>query len=178
MSDPRITDEATEAAAHSLRQFDAEGQWEPGELGLLLAYRDAARSALEAAVPLLAPQPAVDREALIKTIDKAGALEVGGTLWPLDRKNVREIADAVLALINGSEESAPEESLGSTLRRLRERADLSQEELAAKAQVSRASIQNWEADRRAPRRAESRRLAAALGVSGVTPHELGKNDKS
>jgi transcriptional regulator with XRE-family HTH domain len=63
------------------------------------------------------------------------------------------------------------ESLGSTLRRLRERADLSQEELAAKAQVSRASIQNWEADRRAPRRAESRRLAAALGVSDITPQE-------
>lgn len=64
MSDPRITDEATEAAAHSLRQFDAEGQWEPGELGLLAAYRDAARGALEAGVPLLAPQSVVDREAL------------------------------------------------------------------------------------------------------------------
>jgi transcriptional regulator with XRE-family HTH domain len=63
------------------------------------------------------------------------------------------------------------ESLGSTLRRLRERAGLSQEELAAKAQVSRASIQNWEADRRAPRRAPVRRLAAALGVSDITSHE-------
>lgn len=42
---------------------------------------------------------------------------------------------------------------------------MSQEELAAKAQVSRASIQNWEAGRREPRRAEARRLAAALGVT-------------
>lgn len=63
------------------------------------------------------------------------------------------------------------ESLGSALRRLRERADLSQEELAAKAQVSRASIQNWEGDRRAPRRAEARRLAAALGVSDIASQE-------
>ena len=42
---------------------------------------------------------------------------------------------------------------------------MSQEELAAKAQVSRASVQNWEGNRTAPRRAESRRLAAALGIS-------------
>jgi len=48
---------------------------------------------------------------------------------------------------------------------MREQAGLSQEELAAKAQVSRASIQNWEGNRTAPRRAESRRLAAALGVT-------------
>lgn len=42
---------------------------------------------------------------------------------------------------------------------------MSQEELAAKAQVSRASIQNWEASRTAPRRAEERRLATALGLT-------------
>jgi len=48
---------------------------------------------------------------------------------------------------------------------MRESAGMSQEELAAKAQVSRASIQNWEGNRTAPRRAESRRLAAALGIS-------------
>lgn len=51
---------------------------------------------------------------------------------------------------------------------MREHAGLSQEELAAKAQVSRASVQNWEASRTAPRRAEFRRLAAALGVSVET----------
>lgn len=56
-------------------------------------------------------------------------------------------------------------TLGSAIRHLREQADLSQEELAAKAQVSRASIQNWEGDRRQPRRAELRRLAAALKVT-------------
>lgn len=61
-----------------------------------------------------------------------------------------------------------EAQLGKRLRDLREDAGLSQEELAAKAQVSRASIQNWEAARTAPRRAESRRLAAALGVSVET----------
>lgn len=58
-----------------------------------------------------------------------------------------------------------EAQLGKRLRDLREQAGLSQEELAAKAQVSRASIQNWEAARTAPRRAESRRLAAALGTT-------------
>ena len=58
-----------------------------------------------------------------------------------------------------------EPQLGPTLRALREQAGLSQEELAAKTQVSRASIQNWEADRNAPRRAETRRLATALGMT-------------
>ena len=58
-----------------------------------------------------------------------------------------------------------EAQLGPQLRDLREQAGLSQEELASKAQVSRASIQNWEGNRTSPRRAESRRLAAALGVS-------------
>lgn len=58
-----------------------------------------------------------------------------------------------------------EAQLGQQLRDLREQAGLSQEELASRAQVSRASIQNWEGNRTAPRRAESRRLAAALGVS-------------
>ena len=58
-----------------------------------------------------------------------------------------------------------EAQLGAALRSMREQAGLSQEELAAKAQVSRASIQNWEGNRTAPRRAESRRLAAALGVT-------------
>src|SRR5690349_17531947 len=58
-----------------------------------------------------------------------------------------------------------EPTYGSTLKKLRSQAGLSQEELAAKAQVSRASIQNWEGNRTRPRRAESRRLAAALGVT-------------
>lgn len=58
-----------------------------------------------------------------------------------------------------------EPQLGPTLRAMREQAGLSQEELAAKAQVSRASIQNWEGGRTAPRRAETRRLATALGMT-------------
>jgi hypothetical protein len=43
------------------------------------------------------PAPVASREALEKVIDQAGSLKVGGTLWPLDRENVREIADALLA---------------------------------------------------------------------------------
>lgn len=67
-----------------------------------------------------------------------------------------------------------EAQLGPMLRDLREQAGLSQEELASKAQVSRASIQNWEGNRTAPRRAESRRLAAALGVSVDALKTLGE----
>lgn len=63
----------------------------------------------------------------------------------------------------------PTETLGLVLKALRESADLSQEELAAKAQVSRGSVQNWENDRSKPRRAEFRRLAAALRI---TPEDL------
>lgn len=68
-------------------------------------------------------------------------------------------------------------TLGSAIRHLREQADLSQEELAAKAQVSRASIQNWEGDRRQPRRAELRRLAAALRVSEADLKALAAGDQ-
>lgn len=56
-------------------------------------------------------------------------------------------------------------TLGGLIRSLREAADLSQEELAARAGVSRGSIQNWERDLRKPRRAEFRRLATALGTT-------------
>jgi transcriptional regulator with XRE-family HTH domain len=55
-------------------------------------------------------------------------------------------------------------TLGSLIRSLREQAGLSQEELAARAQVSRATVQNLERDRREPRRAVLRRIAEALGT--------------
>lgn len=55
-------------------------------------------------------------------------------------------------------------TLGNLVRHLREQADLSQEELAARAQVSRATVQNIERDRREPRRAVLRRIAEALGT--------------
>jgi transcriptional regulator with XRE-family HTH domain len=58
-------------------------------------------------------------------------------------------------------------TLGGLIRSLREAADLSQEELAARAGVSRGSIQNWEGDLRKPRRAEFRRLASALGTTAA-----------
>jgi transcriptional regulator with XRE-family HTH domain len=54
---------------------------------------------------------------------------------------------------------------------------MSQEELAAKAQVSRASVQNWEGDRRQPRRAEAGRLAAALGVTVDALKEGSEGDR-
>lgn len=60
-----------------------------------------------------------------------------------------------------------EDTFGSTLKSQRIKAGMSQEELAAKAQVSRASVQNWERDRRLPRNAEARRLATALGVGDI-----------
>lgn len=57
------------------------------------------------------------------------------------------------------------------MRAMREQAGLSQEELAVRAQVSRATVQNIERDRTDPRRAVLRRLAEALGtdVASLTP---------
>jgi transcriptional regulator with XRE-family HTH domain len=59
-------------------------------------------------------------------------------------------------------------TLGKLVRHLREQAGLSQEELAVHAQVSRATVQSIEGDRRAPRRAILRRVAEALGTDVVT----------
>lgn len=59
-------------------------------------------------------------------------------------------------------------ALGSLIRRLRESADLSQEELAARAAVSRATIQSVENGRHAPRRASLKRIAQALGTDVTT----------
>lgn len=56
-------------------------------------------------------------------------------------------------------------TLGSLIRSLREQAGLSQEELAVRAQVSRATVQNLERDRRDPRRAVLRRITEALGTN-------------
>lgn len=58
-----------------------------------------------------------------------------------------------------------DDTFGFTIASLRVKADLSQQELATKAQVSVTSIQNWERDRRTPRKAELRRLAGALDVA-------------
>lgn len=61
------------------------------------AFRRTARRALE--MPLSQPV-VVDREAVVRAIDEAGEMTVGGTNWPLDRQNVQEIADAVLAALD------------------------------------------------------------------------------
>jgi transcriptional regulator with XRE-family HTH domain len=55
------------------------------------------------------------------------------------------------------------------LRELRERAALSQEDLAKKAGVARATIADLEADKRPARPSTRRKLAEALGVE---PAEL------
>jgi transcriptional regulator with XRE-family HTH domain len=55
------------------------------------------------------------------------------------------------------------------LRELRDRASLSQEELAERAGVSRATIADLELGNRKPQPKTRRKLAAALGVE---PHEL------
>jgi hypothetical protein len=61
MSDPRITDEAVEAAARSLNRnlFN-----DPQQADWQEVVRGTARAALEAALPHLAPQSVVDREAI------------------------------------------------------------------------------------------------------------------
>ena len=62
---------------------------------------------------------------------------------------------------------------GNLVRTLREQAGLSQEELAVRAQVSRATVQNIERDRTDPRRAVLRRIAEALGtdVAALSPDQ-------
>ena len=55
------------------------------------------------------------------------------------------------------------------LRELRDRASLSQEELAERAGVSRATIADLELGKRKPQPKTRRKLAEALGVA---PHEL------
>jgi transcriptional regulator with XRE-family HTH domain len=56
-------------------------------------------------------------------------------------------------------------SFGETLAGLRERAGLTQVQLAAQAGVSIDSLRRWEQDRNLPRVDDAYRLAAALGVS-------------
>ena len=58
------------------------------------------------------------------------------------------------------------------LRELRDRASLSQEELAEKAGVSRATIADLEAGKRTAWPQTRRKIAEALGVA---PHELLEN---
>lgn len=59
------------------------------------------------------------------------------------------------------------------LRELRERASLSQMELAERSGVSRATIADLERDKRTPHPRTRRKLAEALGVD---PHELSERE--
>jgi hypothetical protein len=112
MSDPRITDEAVEAAARALFVaqdgdfIQSDKAWlSTFEVSRRPKYTRFARAALEAALPHLeiAPQPVVDREQI-----KAAMCRLDG---PVSTKSadVRAVvvealygryADAVLALIN------------------------------------------------------------------------------
>jgi transcriptional regulator with XRE-family HTH domain len=56
------------------------------------------------------------------------------------------------------------ETLGQRLRRLRQAASLTQEELAQKAMVPVWSLRNWEHDHRLPGLVAAYKLAKALGV--------------
>lgn len=57
------------------------------------------------------------------------------------------------------------ETLGECLQRLREKAGLSQSELASKAGVSVPSLRNWEQDHRQLKLGAAYLVAKALGVS-------------
>lgn len=104
----RVTDEAVEAAATAMRPI----LFADGPAGALVRderdrTRTQARAALEAAVPLLAPQPVVDREALVQLVAycrerevyKGRDNEIGADTAYGD---VADRLDAVLALINGT----------------------------------------------------------------------------
>lgn len=56
------------------------------------------------------------------------------------------------------------ETLGQRLRRLRQAASLTQEELARKAKVPVWSLRNWEHDHRLPGLVAAYKLAKALGI--------------
>jgi len=60
------------------------------------------------------------------------------------------------------------------LRELRDRAALSQEDLAERSNVSRATIADLEAGKRPARPSTRRKLAEALGVE---PYKLGEDGK-
>jgi transcriptional regulator with XRE-family HTH domain len=55
--------------------------------------------------------------------------------------------------------------LGTRLRRLRQAAGLSQQQLADRARVPLGTLRNWEQDRRAPLLDTAGRVAVALGIS-------------
>lgn len=79
-----VTDEAVEAAERAYMERWRDRVPAPGA-GM--------RAALEAAVPLLAPQPVVDREAVEEAV---------GAVWLDPQVSYGLVVDAVLALINGT----------------------------------------------------------------------------
>lgn len=103
MSDPRITDEAVEVTAAQLWHFvwsDVDPYSNASEAEKDVCRRSA-RDVLNDAVPLLAPQPVVDREVLIEALINLHASRKGGWVMEQDMQDAREEVDAVLALLNG-----------------------------------------------------------------------------
>jgi len=94
----RITDEAVEKALHVYY----DGAYDPRAYNPATSGEkfDAMRAALEAALPHLAPQP-IDREALEQSI-RAELVQQGVDEFHDPMPLGRHLADAVLALINGS----------------------------------------------------------------------------
>lgn len=73
---------------------------------------------------------------------------------------------SVLRMSTGMRHSArPQPGLGNAIRRLREKAGLTQETVAAKAEVSVQTLSHIEAGNANPTWATARDIAAALGVS-------------
>lgn len=73
-------------------------------------------------------------------------------------------------------------SIGSRIKELREEAELTQKELAAKVGVHYQAVQHWEKERNAPRGEQWEKLATSLKTSkhyllfGNTQQESGKMD--
>jgi len=100
MSDPRITEEAVQAATRALARTFVTNKPVAGTKD----FRVDARAALEAALPHLAPQP-IDREAVAEALHDYNHMHTWRSGRCDDACGIASFqrADAVLALINGSE---------------------------------------------------------------------------
>lgn len=80
------------------------------------------------------------------------------------RKARYTVADIPLALARGDHADM---EFASNLKRYREAAELSQDELAEKIDVSQPTIQRWETGKREPKFSDIEKLADALGIRAL-----------